>query len=123
MRTELAIPILPSRDIPATVAFYRRLGFSGGPHAFDAGYAILTLDGIELHFFAHGTLVPTDNDAGCYIRTDRVDALHALFARAGLPASGQPRLTHAEDKPWGLREFALVDEDGNLVRVGQVIGG
>jgi hypothetical protein len=26
-----------------------------------------------------------------------------------------------EDKPWGLREFALVDPDGNLVRIGQVM--
>jgi hypothetical protein len=26
-----------------------------------------------------------------------------------------------EDKPWGLREFALVDPDGNLIRVGQII--
>jgi hypothetical protein len=25
------------------------------------------------------------------------------------------------DKPWGLREFALVDPDGNLLRIGQVI--
>jgi hypothetical protein len=24
-----------------------------------------------------------------------------------------------EDKPWGMREFAVVDEDGNLLRVGQ----
>jgi hypothetical protein len=28
-----------------------------------------------------------------------------------------------EDKPWGLREFAIVDPDGNLLRVGQIIGG
>jgi hypothetical protein len=26
-----------------------------------------------------------------------------------------------EDKPWGLREFAVVDPDGNLLRIGQVI--
>jgi hypothetical protein len=26
-----------------------------------------------------------------------------------------------EDKPWGLREFAIVDPDGNLLRIGQVI--
>jgi hypothetical protein len=26
-----------------------------------------------------------------------------------------------EDKPWGLREFAVVDPDGNLIRIGQVI--
>jgi hypothetical protein len=26
-----------------------------------------------------------------------------------------------EDKPWGLREFAVVDPDGNLLRIGQLI--
>ena len=26
-----------------------------------------------------------------------------------------------EDKPWGLREFAILDPDGNLLRIGQVI--
>jgi hypothetical protein len=26
-----------------------------------------------------------------------------------------------EDKPWGLREFAVVDLDGNQLRIGQVI--
>ncbi len=28
-----------------------------------------------------------------------------------------------EDKPWGLREFAVVDPDGKLLRIGQVIDG
>ena len=26
-----------------------------------------------------------------------------------------------EDKPWGMREFALLDNDGNLLRFGRVI--
>jgi hypothetical protein len=26
-----------------------------------------------------------------------------------------------ENKPWGLREFAIVDPDGNLLRIGQII--
>lgn len=26
-----------------------------------------------------------------------------------------------EDEPWGLREFAVVDPDGSLLRIGQVI--
>jgi hypothetical protein len=29
-----------------------------------------------------------------------------------------PRLTAPIDQPWGMREFALVDPSGNLVRVG-----
>jgi len=26
-----------------------------------------------------------------------------------------------EDKPWGMREFAIVDADGNLIRIGQAL--
>jgi hypothetical protein len=25
-----------------------------------------------------------------------------------------------EAKPWGMTEFAVIDEDGNLLRIGQV---
>jgi hypothetical protein len=38
-----------------------------------------------------------------------------------LPGTGIPRMDRLQDKPWGLREFAVVDPDGNLPRVGQVI--
>jgi hypothetical protein len=62
---DLAIPILPSRSVSATAAFYQSLGFEGGAHDFDANYAILTLGSIELHFFAHPNLVPAASSAGC----------------------------------------------------------
>ena len=57
--------------------------------------------------------------ASCCLRVDDVDALHAAFAAAGLPASnrGMPRLTAPVTQPWGLREAALVDMDGNLLRL------
>jgi catechol 2,3-dioxygenase-like lactoylglutathione lyase family enzyme len=118
---DLAIPILPSRSVLATVAFYRALGFEGGPHAADAGYAILRRGAVELHFFSHPTLVPADSFAGCYIRVLDVESLYRAFLASPLPRTGIPRMERLEDKPWGLREFALVDPDGNLLRIGQII--
>jgi hypothetical protein len=47
-------------------------------------------------------------------------ALHADLAAANLPAQGIPRLERVEDKPWGMREFALLDADGNLLKFGRV---
>ena len=120
---DVAIPILPSRSIAATVAFYRRLGFAGGAHEADARYAILDRGPVELHFFAHEDLVPADSFAGCYVRVTDVEAWYRAFAAARLPTTGIPRLEPPADRPWGLREFALVDPDGNLLRVGQVIDG
>lgn len=115
-----SIPVLPSRSLPRTIAFYGRLGFAGRSLA-EGTYAILTRGDLELHFFPHPELDPRACYAGCYMRVAEVDALRAAFAPAGIPAAGIPRLEAVGDKPWGMREFALVDEDGNLVKFGRVL--
>jgi catechol 2,3-dioxygenase-like lactoylglutathione lyase family enzyme len=119
---DAAVPILPARDLLETRAFYERFHFEAKgwwPDAF-GGYAIMVRDGLELHFFAFPDLQPGDNYAGCYWRVGDVDALYDA-CRAELPGSGIPRVTPAENKPWGMREFAMVDPNGNLIRVGQPI--
>ncbi len=118
---DLAIPILPSRSVIATTAFYRQFGFEGGPHEFDKDYAILRRGAVELHFFTHKELVPEASSAGCYIRVMDVENFYRSCSPGQWPSKGIPRMEALEDKPWGLREFALVDPDGNLVRVGQII--
>ncbi|MDP4621692.1 MAG: VOC family protein [Hydrogenophaga sp.] len=118
---DLAIPILPCRSILDTVNFYKRLGFEGGPHGFNSDYAIMTRQGVEIHFFKHASLRPCDSFSGCYIRVAEVDHFYSACLRLGLPSAGIPRLDKLEDKAWGLREFAIVDADGNLIRVGQIL--
>ena len=61
---DLAIPTLPCRSVVATVEFYKRLGFEGGAHEFNAEYAILRRGAVELHFFTHKDLVPAESSAG-----------------------------------------------------------
>ena len=70
---DLAIPILPSRSVSNTVEFYKRLGFDGGAHEFDSGYAILKRGDVELHFFMHKELDPAKSSASCYIRVTDVE--------------------------------------------------
>lgn len=118
---DLAIPTLPCRAVSATTAFYRQLGFEGGAHEFNREYAIFRRGGVELHFFTHSELVPAHSSAGCYIRVLDVQSIYEAFSAKGLPNVGIPRMDRLEDKPWGLREFAVVDPDGNLLRIGQVI--
>lgn len=118
---DLAIPTLPSRSIIATVAFYKHLGFEGGAHKSDSSYAILRRGDIELHFFRHEELVPTESSAGCYIRVLDVEKFYRECSLSRLPRQGVPRMDTLENKPWGLREFAIIDSDGNLLRIGQVI--
>jgi catechol 2,3-dioxygenase-like lactoylglutathione lyase family enzyme len=118
---DLAIPTLPCRSVSVATAFYRQLGFEGGAHAYNSQYAIFTRGAIELHFFTHRELVPAESSAGCYIRVQDVESLYKACSVSGLPSSGIPRLDSIENKPWGLREFSIVDPDGNLLRIGQVV--
>ena len=118
---DIAIPILPSRSLSDTLAFFRRLGFDGEIHGF-GDYAILTRGTVELHFFTHRELRPAESSAMCYIRVSDVESIHRAFALAQLPRKGIPRMDALEDKPWGMREFAIVDPDGNLLRIGQTLG-
>jgi catechol 2,3-dioxygenase-like lactoylglutathione lyase family enzyme len=119
--SDIAIPTLPSRSLPATLAFYERLGFTGRLLGDRDSYAILTRGDVELHFFAHPGLRPAESHAGCYIRVSDVGSVHGSFQTASLPAHGIPRMDPVADKPWGMREFAVVDEDGNQLRIGQVL--
>ena len=116
----IAIPILPARDLAETRAFYEALGFrTAGWWPEFGGYASLVRGDLTMHFFSYEDLSPFTNYAQCYWRVKDVDALHAEYQTLGLPASGVPRLDAVENKPWGMREFAIVDPSGNLVRVGQ----
>jgi catechol 2,3-dioxygenase-like lactoylglutathione lyase family enzyme len=111
-------PILPSRDIDAAEAFWARLGFET-VYKDAAEYLLLRRDGAELHFWLNPDLDPAANDAGAYLRPSDIDALDAEWRGLGLPSDGVPRYVPAEDKPWGMREAALIDPDGNLIRAGQ----
>jgi hypothetical protein len=119
--TETAVPILPSRDLAETLAFYERLGFrhSGGPWQ-EWGYLIIARGGIELHFWHRPDVDPLATDAGCYLRVPDADALHAEWDGIGVthdPTTGS-RLVPPVDTDYGIREFALVDPSGNLLRAG-----
>lgn len=113
----LAIPILPSRDLDETLHFYAWLGFACVFRQDQPdGYAIVRRDEVELHFFWHPTIDPAQNDAGCYLRLDDVQSLYEEYWSTGIPG-----LHALEDKPWGMREFALIDPSGCLLRIGQAI--
>lgn len=116
---DCAIPQLPSRAMDRTMDFYRKLGFDGRIASPAGDYAIFERGTLEVHFFMHRALVPAESAFGCYFRVQNVDSLFLAFSKANLPSTGIPRITQLEDKPWGMREFAIIDEDGSLIRIGQ----
>jgi catechol 2,3-dioxygenase-like lactoylglutathione lyase family enzyme len=118
---EHAVPVLPARDLHETLAFYERLGFAlQGAPIEQYGYLIIARGSIELHFFDQPGVDPLTTDAGCYVRVRDADELHRDWKALGVPADPTTgsRLMGVRDTDYGLREFALVDPSGNLMRVG-----
>lgn len=119
--TEYAVPILPSRDLRETLAFYERLGFENrGAPPEQWNYLIIGRGGIHLHFYGEPDVDPLTTSASCYVYVSDADALFEEWRDAGIeadPATGS-RLVGPVDADYGMREFAVVDRSGNLVRVG-----
>ena len=118
---EHAVPILPSRDLRETLAFYERLGFENrGAEPEEWDYLIVGRGGIVLHFFLQPDVDPLSTAAGCYVHVDDADALYAEWRAIGVEhdAATGSRLMAPADTDYRMREFALVDRSGNLLRVG-----
>jgi len=109
------VAIVPSNDLDASEAFYRRLGFEV---ASDYGHYRILADGRGWHL--HLTHMPgwpptlEDNPFGLYLYVDDVDAV-AARVRDLIIEPGSPNR-----KPWGTYEFAVSDPSGLLVRIGRV---
>lgn len=119
--TEYAVPILPSRNLRETLEFYERLGFENrGTPPEEWDYMILGRGGVELHFIAAPDTDPLTTFASCYVFVPDADALHDEWKQVGVThdRTTGSRLEAPMDTDYGMREFALVDGSGNLVRIG-----
>ena len=110
-------PKLPMRDKMITKHFYiDQLNFKMlGEYA---EYLIVAKDNIEIHFFEFKNLDPKENYGQVYIRTDDIDVLYRslLANKITIHPNGDLQL-----KPWGQKEFSLLDPDNNLLTFGQSI--
>lgn len=110
-------PKLPMRDKAATRAYYvERLGFRVAGSGEYPDHLMVEREGVQLHFFLFPDLDPRTNYGQVYIRTDAIDALYRSFQEGGVPIHPNG---HLQAKPWGQREFALLDPDNNLLTFGQ----
>ena len=112
-------PKLPMRDKNVTRNYYVNiLGFKEVvTSSFDA-YLMVEKDEIEIHFFEFKELDSLENYSGVYIRTDDIETLYQSFLdqKIAIHPNG-----HLEAKPWGQKEFSLLDPDHNLLTFGQSI--
>ena len=119
MLTSIA-PKLPMRNKQITRAFYLdKLGFSElGASDFPA-YLMVRKDLIELHFFEFKELHPKENYGQVYIRTDDIDGFYQSLLDKKIPIHPNGPL---QEKPWGMKEFAILDPNHTLLTFGQVLG-
>jgi catechol 2,3-dioxygenase-like lactoylglutathione lyase family enzyme len=121
---ESAVPILPSRDLRETLRFYEALGFDNrGAPPEEWDYLIVGRGGLLLHFVATPDVDPGRTAGMCFAYVDDADAVYKAW-RTQLPEPdlvNGSRLQAPVDTDYGMREFALVDPNGNLIRVGSPV--
>ena len=107
-----AAPIFAVRDLDASMAHYRRMGFA--TRAYEGGgYGFATRERVEIHL---GVVPETSLRTGsAYLFVDDATQLAEEWSTAGVPVH-QP-----EDTEWGMHEGAVEDPDGNVIRFGSPI--
>ena len=115
MGTQLAraLPAPPARDVAQAIALYRdSLGFAV---AFETGdYAGVARGPVELHLDgSQGGAGPVS----ARIDVVGIDALHGQ-----VPAGAMKPDEPLETKPWGLRQFSVVDPHGNRITFAERVG-
>ena len=108
-----AVPILASLNAEETIRFYtEKLDFTF-QNNWD-GYIILKKDNINLHLW------PTDDpevpkSTGCYINVSEVEKLYAEYKPHGVVHPNGK----LETKPWRMKQFSILDNNGNIIHFGQ----
>ncbi|WP_419213206.1 bleomycin resistance protein [Maribacter sp. X9] len=113
------IPKLPMRNKAITKAYYlKNLGFVEFGRTDVDYYLMLERNKLQLHFFEFKDLNPFENYGQVYLRTTAIEKLYQALLHKNVPIHPNGKL---ESKPWGQKEFSLLDPDHNLLTFGQPI--
>ena len=119
MAFEKLTPMLYSQALGQTVEFYTsNLGFECEGLDKDAGWALVRRDQVEIMFALPNDHLPfekTNFTGSFYIRTNNVDKLWKEL-------KDQVRICYPiESFEYGMREFAVYDNNGYMIQFGQEI--
>lgn len=107
-------PVVPGLDLDSALDRYRRLGFDVEPYAGGERYGFVERGPVSIHLTEWQEHDPGRTGAHVYIYVSNADAVYTEWEAAGV----EGRLGQPSDTAYGLREFAYVDPDGTLLRVG-----
>ncbi len=103
-------PVLASLDIERSVEFFcSRFGFAR-VHVEQGVYGIVSRDSVHIHFWACNERRIAENTS-CRVRVNGIEDLYSVCVISGIVHPNVP----LEAKPWGTKEFAVLDPDGNTV--------
>jgi hypothetical protein len=108
MRLKTAIPKLPAMSIARGIEFYATLGFAQVVAYPD--YGVVERDDIQIHLWRCSD-PEIAHVSGCRIIVEGLAELYAHYS----PLSVIHPNGALETKPWGWREFSVLDADGNLL--------
>jgi catechol 2,3-dioxygenase-like lactoylglutathione lyase family enzyme len=106
-RLNSACPIMPTTDVARSVDFYKALGFAVEVHD---GFIMTRRDDTELFLSLNPDHDPRTTASCIFMRVDDADALHARWT-----AQAAPGLHELRDTDYGMRQFAVIDPDGNMM--------
>ena len=112
-------PKIPMRDKETTKKFYLDgLGFEVFGNADYDEYLMLAKDKIQIHFFLFRELNPHTNYGQVYIRVKGIEAYYGklIDEEVSFHPNGNLRT-----KPWGQKEFSVLDPDNNLLTFGEQV--
>ncbi len=112
-----AVPILSVSDLGRSIAYYRdQLGFALEFTATGFPYAGVRRDGMVLHLDA-GAHEFAARPTNCRFHVRGVDDLYAELLPRGVVKADE----HLEAQPHGMRQFSILDPDGNRVTFAEPI--
>lgn len=107
------------RNKLSTKTFYaENLGFEDIGAADYEAYLIMKKDHHEIHFFEHHNLNISTNDGQIYIRVQEIESYYQelIDNQTEIHPNGSLSI-----KPWGMKEFSILDPDNNLLTFGESI--
>ena len=117
MKLNSLVPMLPVRSMPASVEFYRKLGFEVDQRHDEWRWARVAFGDVCLMLDESINVPPeAPRTSVLYLYPEDIHEYHAQVRRNGLDV---PAL---DVTFYGMAEFRLADPDGNRLWIGQEVG-
>lgn len=119
MKYKALRPMFWTLELAETIEFYKNvLGFTVGEYNEEWGWASLRKDDVEIMLAKPNEHMPFAQPVftgSFYITTDQVDELWANL-------KGKAEVVYGiENFDWGMREFAIYDNNGYIIQFGQEV--